>query len=136
MFSEQFLKDLRKADEATRKATLEGAADTVAKETYSVEIEAEELAQMKATYFSKKAELEALADEIAEIKANMKPVREAMNQVWPSIKAKSRMVTGTLYGFKDYEAGLITFVDENANEIYSRRMTASDNQTFLKASNQ
>ncbi|WP_153799045.1 hypothetical protein [Foetidibacter luteolus] len=111
---------------------LEDNSDGWEKKTYTRQLTAEEITDLKdsnATIDIEQARLTEVLNEAKRVyKDAMSPLIEEKKEALKAIRTKHREVTGTVYKLPNYESGMMELVDETGEIIETRRLLPNEKQ--------
>ena len=88
-------------------------------------IEREQLAEVSI----KRSEIEDEKKEIVkQYKMKLDPLNDQVSEHLKRIKTRQEEITGALHAFKDHDAGMVYFYDDNGEMVFSRRLRANESQ--------
>lgn len=128
----QDIKDLEE-----RKQFLLDNCDKVVKMDYHKPFSSDELAEMKTDFAEKHIRIAALEDKIKEFKEQvnieLKPLKDAANEIRENIKSKGQNVNEECYQFLDEDERMMCFYNSEGILISSRPATNNEMQKTIQA---
>lgn len=117
------------------------SANATKKETFNYfkPLTEDQLEPFHEVYFSAKHKIEAATEVLEEAKKQFKSVteepKEEMAEAYGTIRAKGMQVSEDVYLIPNYEAGIMDYVNEDGDTVFSRRLLPTERQIIMKAVN-